>query len=237
MQTMSAVGRKATLAGIPERSRAGWAALPFSLSPTEPWTAGPSLPPGAERTQAFSEVGLGVSVGLRVCMWQTQRQPCWDCAVWTARVQHHLGGPAFTVSLGCKACPLHTASLFPWLLQGELMWGPAKGTSTRWGARPEHCLPRMGPAVPCPCTPGLGTPPPGSHRRQPKCQCTRGTPFLHPLLWAPSHGEALCHRLAPANIFKATWRHSFPTGPGSPEASVLCPLPRTPCPHCRPSLC
>lgn len=161
MQTMSAVGRKATLAGIPERSRAGWAALPFSLSPTEPWTAGPSLPPGAERTQAFSEVGLGVSVGLRVCMWQTQRQPCWDCAVWTARAQHHPGGPVFTVSLGCKACPLHTASLFPWLLQGELMWGPAKGTSTRWGARPEHCLPRMGPAVPCPRTPGLGTPPRG----------------------------------------------------------------------------
>lgn len=69
MQTMSAVGRKATLAGIPERSRAGWAALPFSLSPSEPWTAGPSLP--------------------------------------------------------------------------------------------EHCLPRMGPAVPCPRTPGLGTSPRG----------------------------------------------------------------------------
>ena len=70
--------------------------------------------------------------------------------------------------------------------------------------------------------------PPGSHRHQPKRQCTRGTPFLHPLPWAPGHAEALCHHPAPANIFKATWRHSFPTGPGSPEALVLCPLPRTP---------
>lgn len=127
----------------------------------------------------------------------------------------------------------HSISL-PMAAAGGTHVGTRKGDQHPVGSAARALSSEDGPRSAMPTYTGSRHAAPGSHRRQPKCQCTRGTPFLHPLPWAPSHGEALCHCLAPANIFKATWRHSFPTGvthsplaraPLRPLSSALCPEP------------
>ena len=160
-------------------------------------------------------------------MWQTQRRPCSDCAVWAARAQHHPGGPALTVSFGCKACPLHTAPLFPRLLQGELTWGPVRGASTWRGAWPEHCLPKMSPAAPSPHTPGLGTPPRGHTDISLNVSVLGGPPS-----YTPCPGLPVTLRLCATTQPRPT--SSRPPGvthsplaraPLRPLSSALCPEP------------
>lgn len=114
------------LAGIPEQSRAGWAASGLSSLPLTPeaWTQEPSLPPSAKGVKKPGPGCLGGSLGLCIAVTETALLPLCRLDHTPDIAQASLDSPSHQVARPAL-CTRHL--LFSRLLQGAAHVGTLKG--------------------------------------------------------------------------------------------------------------